>query len=319
MIGRILPNKFLFLLLAAVWLGGLPMALAAADSDPVVILVSDEEKAYSGPIESFIAEINQPVEIFNLKGNVERAPDIMGQIFSRNPRLIFALGAKAAVVSKVWTKGSPEIPVVFGMVLNWERYGLFDRQGNVAGIAYDVAAGTHLANLAMISPEINRIGVIYSREHSGRFIESARKSADILNLKLIEKPIENPQEFQRAFKGMEDRVDSYWILSDPIVYTLENISWLEDRCIKNRIICLGPSENVAKLGVVLSVDPDQKNIGVQAASMAKSILESGQRPGKIGIMPPIGTRLFINLKTANKIGLHISRNTLDQATRVIDR
>ena len=319
MIGRLLRNKFLILLLAVVWLGSMAVTLGAAGKGPVIILVSDEEKAYSGPIESFTAELNQPVEIFNLKGDVGQAPAVMTEILSRQPQLIFALGAKAAVISKVWTRDHQEIPVVFAMVLNWEHYSLFDRQGNVAGIAYDVAAGTHLASLALVSPEIHRIGVIYSREHSGPFVESARKSAEILNLQIIDKPIEDPQEFQRVFKGMEDRIDSYLILSDPIVYTLENISWLEDRCIKDKIVCLGPSENVAKLGVVVSVDPDQKNIGVQAASIAKSILENGQQPGKIGIMPPIGTRLFINLKTANKIGLHISRNTLDQATEVIDR
>jgi len=312
-------NKIFILLLAVIWLGGLPTVLGAAGKGPIIILVSDEEKAYSGPIESFTAEVNQPVEIFNLKGDVEQAPAVMAEILSRQPQLIFALGAKAAVVSKIWTQDRHEIPVVFAMVLNWERFSLFDRKGNVAGIAYDVAAGTHLASLALISPEIHRIGVIYSREHSGRFVESARKSADILNLKLIDRPIDDPQEFQRTFKGMEDRIDSFLILSDPIVYTLENISWLEDRCVKDRIICLGPSENVAKLGVVVSVDPDQKNIGVQAAAIAKSILQNGQQPGKIGVMPPIGIRLFINLKTANKIGLHISQNTLDQATEVIDR
>ena len=318
MIGKILFNKIVVLLFAIACLVG-PTMLLAGNEQPIVILVSDEEEAYSAPIESFTSEINLPVKIVNLKGNVERAPDVMAKSISQKPKLIFALGAKAAVISKVWTAEHPEIPVVFAMVLNWERYHLIGRQGNVAGIAYDVAPGTHLANLSMISPGTNRVGIIYSKEHSRKFVELARKSAEILNLKLVEKVIANPQEFQRAFKGMEDKIDSYWILPDPIVYTLENISWLERRCINNRIICLGPSENVAKLGVVLSVDPDQKNMGGQAASISKSILQHNQQPGKIGVMPPIGTRLFINVKTANKIGLQISRNALDQATKIIDR
>ncbi len=318
MIGRTLLNKIVVLLFAIVWLAG-PTMLLAGSEQPVVILLSDEEGAYSDPIASFTAEVNLPVKLYNLKGDVELASDVMAEIINLKPKLIFALGAKAAVISKIWTADHPEIPVVFAMVLNWERYGLIGRQGNVAGIAYDVAPGTYLANLSMLSSEINQIGVIYSREHSSQFIEAARKSAEILNLKLVEKVIENPQEFQRAFKGMEGKIDSYWILSDPIVYTLENISWLERRCINNKIICLGPSENVAKLGVVLSVDPDQKNMGSQAASISKSILQYNQQPGRIGVMPPIGTRLYINLKTANKIGLRISQNALDQATKVIDR
>lgn len=307
-------------MLMAFWMA-LPFLVAAGNGPGnekfIAVLVSDEEKAYSGPIASFSQEVNLPVEIYNLKGDVERAPAVMQKIMARKPQLIFALGAKAAVTSKVWTLDHPEIPVVFAMVLNWERYHLLDGRDNISGIAFDIAPGTHLANLAMISPASNRVGIIYSREHTGQLIESAKKSAEILNLQIVAKPIDNPEDFKRAFKTIEDKIDSYWIMPDPVIYTFENISWLEKRCISDRIICLGPSENVAKLGVVLSVDPDQNNIGAQAASMAKSILKNKQRPGKIGVMPPLGTRLFINLKTAEKIGLQISQSALDQATNVI--
>ena len=317
MTGKILRNKIIVLLIVIAWL--IAPTVLAGNEQPIAVLVSDEEKAYSSPLDSFSEEVNIPVEIFNLKGDVRRAPEIMAEIINRKPQLILALGAKAAVVSKVWTADHQEIPVIFAMVLNWERYDLVGRQSNVAGIAYDVAPGTHLANLSMLSPEINKVGIVYSREYSSRFIESARKSAEILNLELVEEVIENPQKFQRAFKRMENKIDSYWILPDPVVYTLENISWLERRCINNRIICLGPSENVAKLGIVLSVDPDQKNLGSQAASITKSILQNKQKPLTVGVMPPIGTRLFINLKTAKKIDLQVSQNTLDQATKVIER
>ncbi|MBW2467134.1 MAG: hypothetical protein JRF02_07525, partial [Deltaproteobacteria bacterium] len=195
--------------------------LPAESEQPVVILVSDQEEVYSGPIASFTAEIGMPVEIYNLKGDLEHASKIMKKIINSRPKLIFALGAKAAVISKIWTSDHQEIPVVFAMVLNWERYGLISPQGNVAGVAFDVAPGTHLGSLSMISPETRQIGVIYSKEHSSRFVKSARESAEILNLELVERAIESPREFQRAFKGMEDKIDSYWILPDPIVYTLE--------------------------------------------------------------------------------------------------
>ena len=305
----------LMLLIAAI-MG--PYAALAGDEQPVVILLSDQEEAYSSPIEGFSFEIDMPVETFNLQGDIEKAPSVMARILAKKPRLIFALGAKAAMVSKVWTVNRPEIPVIFAMVLNWERYNLIAPHGNVAGIAYDIEPGTFLANLSMVSPASDTIGVIYNDEQSGRIVELARKAAAILNLKLIEKTVDRSQDFQRAFKSIADDIDSYWILTDPVVYTLENISWLEKRCLKNRLICIGPSENVAKLGVVLSVEPDVKNIGIQAASMARSILEHKQSPGKIGIMPPIGTRLFINNKTARKIGLQVNQNVLDNAAEVIN-
>jgi hypothetical protein len=51
--------------------------------------------------------------------------------------------------------------------------------------------------------------------------------------------------------------------------------------------------------------------------MAKSILNFNQQPVKLGVIPPLGTRLFINLKTAEKIDLHIGQTALDQATKII--
>jgi hypothetical protein len=46
-------------------------------------------------------------------------------------------------------------------------------------------------------------------------------------------------------------------------------------------------------------------------------MQNKQQPGKIGVMSPLGTRLFINLRTAEKIDLKIGRYVLDQATKVI--
>ena len=83
MTGRNLLNKIIVLLLAIlclVW----PAMLLAASEQPVVILVSDEEDAYSAPIASFTAEVKFPVKIYNLKGNVERASDVMPKIINRS-------------------------------------------------------------------------------------------------------------------------------------------------------------------------------------------------------------------------------------------
>lgn len=312
--GRLLRNSITGLLFTAALLCMTTPAMAAPDQ-PILVLVSSEEAVYSSPINSFIAALDLPIKVVNLRGELEQAPGLMTGVMAQAPRLIFALGAKAAVVSKVWT-ASTKTPVIFAMVLNWERYQLLDSE-NMAGIDYNIAPGTQLANLMMLAPSNRRVGIIYSRDHSSLLVAEARESAARLGLEIIDSPIENPHEFQRAFKKIEDRIDSYLILPDPVVYTLENISWLEKRCLADRIICQGPSENVTGLGIVLSVNPDPGSIGTQAASMARSVLENNILPATLGVMPPIGTQMFINLKSARQIGLEISQNILDQASEVI--
>ena len=130
---------------------------------------------------------------------------------------------------------------------------------------------------------------------------------------------EQPQDFQRAFKKISGQVDAFWVLNDPVVFTLDNLDWLEARCLKEKLLCVGQSKNLAKLGLTLSVNPEISQIGTQAAAMAKNIVLRAQKPSEIGVMEPIGTQLLVNRKTADRIGLTLSPQALQMATSVIDR
>ncbi len=316
--GRLFHINFLLLMML---LSGIlcPAALSAKPGrGPVVVFLSNEEAAYRVPMESFAEEMGAPVKVFNLSGDIDKVPVLMPELLSVKPSLIFALGAKAAYTAKVWTRSRPHIPVIFAMVLNWQRYRLTSGQDNIAGIAAEPSPGTQFVNMIMCSPSVRRIGVIYSREHSFQTILRARKEAERLGLTLVDIPISHPREFKRAYKMMADRIDSFWMPADPVAFTLDNISWLEKRCIKDRIVCLGQSKNTARMGVLLAVSPDIRSIGSQAASMARNILLRGQNPKKIGVMPPLGTRLILNMKTADRIGLEISRSVMDMTSEIIE-
>jgi putative tryptophan/tyrosine transport system substrate-binding protein len=306
------------LLLLGLWIIPVHASWAETASGPIAVLLSDTEEAYLRPVASFSEEIGMPVQIFNRKGQIDNAPRQMARIFSIRPALILALGAKAAYTAKVWTTDHPEIPVIFALVLNWRRYEL-DDQDNIAGIATEVAPGTHFLNLALASPDVKRIGVIYSRVHSSETIRQARQEAAKLGLTLVEIPISRPMEFRQAYKQMSERIDGFWMLADPVVYTLANVNWLEQRCTRDRLVCIGQSRNIAEIGILLAVNPDLANVGLQAASMAKNILTNHQIPKHIGVMPPLGTRLVLNAKTADKINLKLNRIVMDLASDIIDR
>jgi len=109
------------------------------------------------------------------------------------------------------------------------------------------------------------------------------------------------------------------MLADPVVYTLENVDWLEKRCAKDQIVCMGQSRNIAEIGILLAVNPDIANIGLQAASMAKSILLRHKPPEQIGVMPPLGTHLVLNAKTADMIGMSLNDTVMDMANEIIGR
>lgn len=318
--GRLLQiSTIALLLMLGIGFAGPVCATEAQGQAPIAILLSDSEEAYTKPVAAFSGEVGMPVKVFDLKGEIDDAPARMGEILAIKPALIFALGAKAAYTAKVWTADTPEIPVIFAMVLNWERYGLLDGQENTAGIAWEVDPGTQFINLTVALPDVKRVGVVFSKAHSAETVAHAKREAGRLGLELVEAPINRPKEFRQTYKQIAGKIDGYWMLADPVVYTLENVAWLEERCTRDRIACIGPSRNIAELGILLAVNADVANIGIQAASIAKSIVLRHLTPKQIGVMPPLGTRLVLNAITAERIGIELNRTALDMASDVIDK
>lgn len=311
-----LINLLVILLLATgLWVRP---SMATAPMGNIAILVSNSDESYRQQASAFSDEVELPTTVFNLQGDEASDPTLKDRLLATKPVLIYALGAKAAYAAKLWTEDHQEIPVLFAMVLNWPRYNLLEGNNNVAGIAAEVAPGTQFANLTMFSPTVRRIGLLYSTS-STVLLAHARKEAALLGLELVAEPIEQSDDFQRGFKKLSGQVDAFWVLNDPIVYTLENLDWLEDRCLKEKLFCVGQSKNLAKMGLTLTVNPEMNQIGIQAAAMAKNILLRGQEPREIRVMEPIGTQLLVNRKTAERIGLTLSPQAISMATSVIDR
>ncbi|MCP4352878.1 MAG: hypothetical protein GY795_46090 [Desulfobacterales bacterium] len=314
---RFLNFGFLVIISGVLVLGAFVFPVYASGS--VAILLTSDEEAYTRPAEVFMKEINMPVEIFNLHGDFKKHKKVMAEILSKKPSLIFASGAKAAYAAKVGTQSRQDIPVVFAKVLNWKKYKLRG-QKNMAGVATLVAPGTQFANMTTVAPEVKRVGVIYSRTHSKEIIEDAKKAAMILGLELIAEPIARSKDMRRAYeKKLEGRIDALWIIADPVVYTPKNMDWLKRRSIRRKLVTVGQSENIVKLGVLLAVNADDSSIGSRAVSIAKRILVKKKKPKKIKVKAPIGTVTILNLNTAGKIGLKISQEIIDTINIVIKK
>ncbi|MBF0266553.1 MAG: hypothetical protein HQL46_14910, partial [Gammaproteobacteria bacterium] len=246
--------------------------LQAANTTDIAILLSDSLDIYKQTADDFSVSMNRPISVFNLHGNIRKDPNLKQKLFANKPKLILALGAKAAFVAKLWTQDKQHIPVVFANVLNWSKYKLLSGQKNITGIASETAPGNQFNSIALFAPDIQRVAVIYNEQQSKHIIEDAKQAAGILGLELISKTINNAGELRAAYNELVNQVDAFWVLNDPVTFTIENMAWMNKRCIQYRLACVGQSENAAKLGFLLSVNPDQKNIGSQAASLAKSIL-----------------------------------------------
>jgi len=152
---------------------------------------------------------------------------------------------------------------------------------------------------------------------SSDFVDRIRRASADLGLEITASAVDQSRFFKRSFNHMAPDVDVFRVLADPVVYTLENIAWLKETCIRRQLISIGQSQNLARYGLLLSIHPDPCQIGLQAASIAGNILVCHQKPGDLGVVHPLGTRIVLNMKTARRIGVDISPASVNMATEEI--
>ncbi len=316
MAGKMLRTKITHILLLLLLIPA--VAHGQADKGWVAMLLSDSDPAYASQVRVFSDSVAMEVRTFNLRGDIKADPTLKSRLLADPPALIFALGAKAAFAAKLWTRKQQDIPVLFAMVINWQKYRLLEGQTNMAGISSEINPGNQFLSLSMFAPKIRKIGVIVGRDFSAELLDQARQAAGMLGIELFERRIVSSKDYQLTYRKLADKVDGIWVLNDPSTYTIDNMDWLKERCVKDRMVCIGQRRNLAELGLMLSVQADMESIAVQAASMAKNILQRGQRPADIGIMEPLGTAISVNLRTAKRIGLQLSSHAMAMATEVIE-
>lgn len=299
-------------------LGFLAFPCLADERKSIAVLLSGPEEVYVNTAAAFEAEVGYPVNLFNLQGDIRSNPQLKRKLLDSKPVLILALGAKAAYVAKLWTKDRTDIKVIFAMVLNWQNYDLLSGQDNIAGIAAEIAPATQFVNLTTFVPKLKKIGVIYNKEKSGNIIAQAKKKAAALGLELLAVSVDRPEDFQNAYKQLRWQVDCFWAVNDPVAYSLDNMAWLADKCVKDRMVCLGQSKNISEQGLAFSISTNSGDIGSQAASLAKNIILGHQTVGEIGVMPPLGTDILVNMRTVDRIGIKINEIALDMATEIIN-
>lgn len=284
---------------------------ASAEAGVIAVLKDSNLTAYNAPIAAFQKGVSDRVVIYDLGGELEKGKEIAQQLAQVPPDLVLALGAKSAFSAR---KYITQVPVVYALVLNPEKYGL--SQPNVTGISLELPPETVFTQYKMFAPNISRVGVIYSAGSEAQ-VTRAEQAVTGLGIKFVRAPVSDPGEVAGAFDRIKGSIDSLWMLPDVVVLTPDNFRLLLARSLAAKLPYLGFSENFVKAGALVSVSPDYAAIGSQAATIARQILEEKQAPSSLPPAAPIGTHLAVNVDTAKTLELKLESLVLAFADEVI--
>ncbi len=290
-----------------IFLSSAPVTLAR---DLVVVLKSLELEPYENALKSFKKTLKRNnydlnIEEFLVPEDRKEKDDLLADIRRRNPRLILTLGSAA---TSYISKAVRDIPVVFCMVLNPLASGFIRSMNasgnNLTGASLDISSQVQFEALRSIVPSVKKVGVIYNPQETESVIQQAAKMAKEMGLDLVSIPITSEEEVPKALRTLDGNVDALWSVADSTVFSSGSTEFILLHTLRNRIPFMGLSPAFVKAGALMALAADYQEVGVQCGEHAVRIF-LGDHPSSLPITIPQAVTMYLNLKTAEIIGLKI--------------
>jgi putative ABC transport system substrate-binding protein len=294
------------------WLSHQPVSAVAA-SPKVVIVLSQESSPYVDMVQGFRtslagAGVQAQIEIHNLKGNSEHAPNVLRPFKNEPPTMFLTAGSLAtqAVLAE-----HEEVPVIASLTAHLEKF----KKGNLTGVGLEFSLESQFDVMRRILPELATVGVLYSPKENQETIDTASKFAKKIGVKLVAKPVDTPRELPDALESLANNIDLLWGITDQVVVSPQTAEPILLFSFRNKIPFAGLSTPWVKAGSFYALERDYGDIGNQCAEIVVKILNK-TAPGTIQVVPPRKVLFSINLKTARTMHLKLSEQIISGASQV---
>ena len=284
----------------------------------VIALKSLEVKPYETALKSFKETLREKsydlnVEEYVLKDDADQKDGLLAEIKKKSPRLIVTLGSAA---TSYIAEDIKDTPVVFCMVLNPTASGFIQSMNasgnNMTGASLDIPLEAQFEALRSVIPSARKVGVIYNPSETESVIQEATKAAEEIGLKLVSIPIISGEEVPEALRTLDGKVDALWSVADSTVFSRGSTKFILLHTLRNKIPFIGLSPAFVKAGALMALATDYQEVGTQCGELAVRIL-SGDHPSSLPITMPRTITMYLNLNTAEIIGLKIPSDRMKGA------
>jgi putative ABC transport system substrate-binding protein len=265
---------------------------------------------------------NVAVEYRMADGHPRRFPELAADLVRRqvaviatNGGSVAALAAKAATstIPIVFTTGDD--PVGLGLVKSLSHPG-----GNMTGVSVSSTEliEKRLELLRELLPAANSIALLLARNSHTPHIwnEHATIAAKATGLRVISLEVESENDFQMAFaSAVQQGADALFVAAVP--FFLRERSKIVVLAAHHSLPAIYSFSEFTEAGGLMSYGPDLRSAYFEAGRYTGRIL-NGAAPGDLPVQLPSRFELVINLKTAQALGLKISRLLNARADKVIE-
>jgi putative ABC transport system substrate-binding protein len=283
-----------------------PLCVEAAGVE-IAILRSSDLKAYTDAIEGFKATAPGAAIYteYDLRGDLERGKQLARKIRASDSSLVVAVGLKAALAAKLEIV---DVPVLYMMILDPLKHHL--NADNMTGVLLNVPIDRQLKIMRTFLPALRRVGMLYDPDKTASKLKEAEPRAPAYEFQLRGFPVESEKEVPQQLRALLSESEALWLVPDSTVLTDESIRFILESALAKQIPVVGFSSELTRLGALLSLSIDYREVGREAGLLAQRIVNGEQQlPLKPVSVKRI--RITVNQKTARYLGVAIPKELND--------
>ena len=266
----------------------------------------------------------------NAAGEPTIAATIAQSFVSQGVDLILAIATDSAQASALAVNGT-DIPVVFnsvtnpvvaGIVNNWTVPG-----GQVTGVSDIAPVEPQLELIIDILEDVannltfEKLGVIYNPSEANSVYQVDVQLAEAiialsLNITVVPSTVTSTSEVQAAAQALIGQVDAIWVPTDNTVVTA--FEAVVGVCEDNDIPLFASDTSTVERGAIGCWGLNYYDVGYASGLMAAEILLEGANPATMPVQTAPANILYLYPEEAERQGVTIPQDLLDEATEIIE-
>jgi putative ABC transport system substrate-binding protein len=255
------------------------------------------------------------------QGRLDQMPALVNELVQQKVDVIVAVNNVVIRAAKRATKAIPIVmissldPVAAGYVGSFAHPG-----GNITGLAWlnrDISA-KRVELLKELFPKMLRLGTLSDADGPGPAIAIKEYEMAAHNFKLEFQALQvrGPKpDFREAFQTAKtSRVDALVVVGNALIF--QHSKEVFELATKYRLPSMTEEARYANAGGLMSYGASLADLYRRTAEYVVAILK-GAKPGDLPVKLASRFEIFVNLKTAEQLGVVIPQNVLVQADKVI--
>ena len=302
------------MVLAGVWLSCM-VALGAHAAPSVVIISSESSAAYVETAQGLTEELERSGVPRSSVLMMSTREWIAGR--TQSARLYVTLGSEAA---GLLAGSAPGVPVLCALLPRSSFEAALLQHGRKASSQFsalflDQPPARQLELIRLVLPGTRRVGVLWGAGLSGDRSEF-RAQAQAVALPLLEAEVGSEEQLFPALKHVLEGTDLLLAVPSPQIYNSRTIQNILLTSFRANVPMMAFSPAYVRAGALLAVYVTPHQVGVQAAQLARAVLQGKALPASGAYSTDF--QIAVNEHVARSLGLSLDALDLTRRLRLLE-